>query len=344
MINFNLLLVLLIFTFLSLTQCRKPYPIECSSASYGYCSFFTINDDFEPVNVISNDLCTYQQYCNITDPQKSGNIIVNGQCILKSTASYKSYPGETCSQNSDCINNNCISYYCKAHSAEGELCGDDIECNAGLFCLLDSNAGNKFSTCQKQKDEGELCYDSYNCKNSLLCTNGKCTSYFSFKNGEEVNVQQDYLFGDLQCESGSRRFDSATNKTICDDLFYLSKDKNPLHSSKLCSTLGQINDTCSVFYGNNTSLKDYECTTGFSADATGYCPEVGVTSDKKSFIQEYKTNNSLCHTRNRLNCLRTNSINFDFDTKYGKAFFAHRLINVPDCVTANISPQQIWTQ
>lgn len=146
-VNYNLLMRLLITTLLSLFSLIKTFnnPI-CRGKRY-YCS--TDNKPLTCVNVtdpkgkVHNlSTCPTDYYCpyweagigkavsckSSWENQTIGNITtlvnLNKTYIL---------PGESCSQNNDCITNACVGGVCKG-AALNASCAKHEDCDPGLFC------------------------------------------------------------------------------------------------------------------------------------------------------------------------------------------------------------------
>lgn len=113
-----------------------------------------------------------------------------------------SYPGEPCSQDSDCITDKCALGFC-AGSQPGATCVSNSDCGVGLYC-------NSGFFCAAQLPAGSACTSDYECLNSYGCNNtlfedGTCVEYFSIPYGYVTGMCIDLLTEGLSnlCQTGS---------------------------------------------------------------------------------------------------------------------------------------------
>jgi hypothetical protein len=138
-------------------------------------------------------------YCDYTKAEN--NKWRNVTCGTKTTFIVR-YPGELCSQNSDCTSNKCINGVCQG-TLVGGACGSTTECDVGLFCV----SKNYRFTCQAQIPMYEYgCGTDFDCLPYAGCKllpsgpPGMCVPYFSLANGTATTCNNGLS---LLCTSGA---------------------------------------------------------------------------------------------------------------------------------------------
>ena len=112
----------------------------------------------------------------------------------------KGYPGEPCDTDDDCVYQSCFQEKCQGKGYDAQ-CNSHLECEPGLRCDSDS------SSCKLQISKGFTgCTEDADCVNDAGCNAvdgvGKCVSYFSISNGEQVsNCDENYNISNI-CQSG----------------------------------------------------------------------------------------------------------------------------------------------
>lgn len=101
----------------------------------------------------------------------------------------KAFPGEPCSNSTDCWSNVlCVQGTCVGLDV-GSACDEDQECDVGMFCSQVIGTGGK---CAYQLQVNGTCYSDFQCDNNLGCNGigiqnlGTCTPYFSIPNDSPV--------------------------------------------------------------------------------------------------------------------------------------------------------------
>ena len=257
---------------------QKCAAYSCGS-SENYCASVTT---FSPNNikVELSDVCSKNStFCKLG---ASPNIVFyHNENKTFSCGITDRYPGEDCSENSDCKSKVCSNKKC-AGKKDDEDCTLDSDCLVGLYC------DNKEKKCKKQKGLDEDCKNFLECKNSLLCSGGKCKDLlYSLEKGEEIitdNKNEDFF-----CKSGY----SHNKKCVEIEDEY----KNDFKECKL-------NDDCNYKYSSGETLTR-KCECGFNSEGIGYCRKFH-NYESKRWAEYYKNKKKLadnnCHTLSRYNC------------------------------------------
>ena len=164
------------------------------------------------------------------------------------------FPGEPCSQDSDCELDLCLGSVCFG-GVLNEACESNLECNPGLRCHL-----GKCSTLQRS---GSSCESDYDCIPSHGCNNRVCTEYFSLTAGAIVsdcnNGDQTSLF----CAESSCVYSSKSRVGFCIPAF------KSVSSSPACTSSAQCIGE-STFNGVKYS-KISTCQCGMNGEGSMYC-------------------------------------------------------------------------
>jgi hypothetical protein len=172
------------------------------------------------------------------------------------------YPGESCANDKQCIQQDDFTSLCKNEMCtgvgEGLSCSKTFECMKGLYCDK-----KKFRTCVKQKDYGNSCSTSDECKNMYLCHEGKCSlKPFSLNIGTQIDNDND-KFSYAKCKlgwiDGQYRCTQLIQKDTSDDGGFIK-----------C----KLRDTCHYsFITDSASLYTQDCECDYSSTGQGYCPK-----------------------------------------------------------------------
>jgi len=132
-----------------------------------------------------NYTCLYD-YMNIANN-------TNFTCIAPATPTvYPLLPGWKCSNNSDCLGDNCTDGWCTG-LPEGTECSVDMDCDLYLYC----NYTAEPSVCANAKLEGDICDadgdDEAPCQFGTVCTQGICIRMMSLPIGTPVTGFDGYL-------------------------------------------------------------------------------------------------------------------------------------------------------
>lgn len=164
-------------------------------------------------------------------------------CVKQENNFRKSFPGEPCDSNRDCIEDTlCQSKQCTGDGCvtdsdkddkddkddqddqtekyclggiAGAECETSSECHPGFYC---HNSGQlcESSVCAAQKAVGEACESTFECVNSAGCYNSTCTAFFTVKTGVEIEPEDCDIKGRAPlCETYSCQAQSETNTTVC---------------------------------------------------------------------------------------------------------------------------------
>lgn len=175
----------------------------------------------------------------------------------------KSYPGETCYKDDDCLGNQvmCVNNVCKREK-DPEICDNGhADCEVGKFCL-----NNK---CINQLSEYSLCKSSYECKNDLLCLEDICKPFFTGGNGKtyKVDIPSEIV---KVCLDGIPETQVNDNTIKC--LKYELRAGNKRDGVKVDSLECTTNSDCNGFTDNETL--PLQCVLSFSTDGKHYCQEM----------------------------------------------------------------------
>ena len=215
--------------------------LECSSYR---CSSEYLGEDICILHQNSTyyiNPCPEAKYC---PPLEVG---VRSYCVSHTTPIAYAWPGESC-VNAPCQYGSCDGQYCQGAS-HNETCTLNGECNPGLRCHK--------SYCKALLPKGKSgCESDFDCENDSGCDKGKCVRYFSKREAEEVECNNNRT---NICESG------ACYKGYC--LGYLKND-NPLPA--LCNTTEDC--TSSMYDMPVYPIKFYQdCECGYNKEANAYC-------------------------------------------------------------------------
>lgn len=132
--------------------------------------------------------CSNETYCHYLFERNPENC---------SSDPKKRYPGEYCTENEECISNNCDSERCKASKA-GD-CEDHYECDVGYFC-------NSTGKCENLIPENKTCGPDKKCHVNLICNQGTCIKYGSVPNDEKASApaacKSHFIAGNKTCQEG----------------------------------------------------------------------------------------------------------------------------------------------
>jgi hypothetical protein len=127
--------------------------------------------------------CEDNYYCPQTQPE------ADASCELIQHDTQKLNPGANCTQNIDCVSNNCLNSHCIGADIN-QPCESTQDCNPGLYC--------KDKLCKellKVKETG--CLVDYDCVNNAGCNInedvGTCLEYFSIEAGDTVSSCENNL-------------------------------------------------------------------------------------------------------------------------------------------------------
>ena len=175
--------------------------------------------------------------------------LINVTCTTPPSKSYTAYPGEKCSQNTDCLYGFCNQGFCYGQDFGGD-CSSHGECNPGYRCdpglmkcifLIDSTSNG--------------CITDYDCAVDMGCDEGYCIKYYSVASKNWINNCTNSISN--ICESGQCLYG------LCIDPL-TSYQKTPIQcgSEYDCMSLNLIDNGIKV-YSN--------CTCGFGNKGYSYC-------------------------------------------------------------------------
>lgn len=250
----------------------------------------------------------------------------NSSCTTPPPSVAFAYPGEVCTQASDCKYGSCVNNFCFGQEMLSD-CDVHGECNPGFQC---ANGLGRCFPLLEQGDSG--CETEFDCSYNMTCDNGNCVPYFSKKSDSWIfnctNYQSD------ACESGQCIFGYCVNA---------GKTKGGY--PRKCSTQ---TDCYSDEY-ENQGIKLYtNCSCGLNPDGYGYCNLFPGDSYYKEFIdikKEWISKNLLskCNTVRRFsrNCMTshyTKSFAYEFEYKMYRALYYQFIYGADSCVLKLMVP------
>jgi len=134
---------------------------------------------------------------------------VSNQCV------YVYGTGDTCTNNTDCISNNCTGGTCMGAMA-GQGCFDlgfNGGCAYGLYCGIN---GNLTKICMNTTAMGSVCNSTTPmCAQGSACSNGTCMGYYTVGSGGNCAVSPDLCDEDYICAPNNTCVSAATSLTSC---------------------------------------------------------------------------------------------------------------------------------
>lgn len=227
------------------------------------------NWDSTGIQIQLGNVCNSTQSCNL--PQESdiyNKETVQNKCV-NNGANKQKFPGESCGNNDDCINQNCTNSVCQ-HVENNGKCSQDLtdlteQCGVGAYC-------NKNNTCVDLVERDGKCSHTFDCQNNFVCYNGTCSmEYGKVKDGEFINkTLLDDNFGNYYkylCESFM--FDDTTSK--CFTTKYNNETMNVNADGFVQCNRTAAKNECQYQSSLNKSFS-MGCQCGFNADGNAYCP------------------------------------------------------------------------
>ena len=199
------------------------------------------------------------------------------------------YPGESCSNDTQCISGNCANGVCKGKPKAG-TCSHNKDCDPGLYCSFNDN-------CTELIPAGSSgCISDFECALGAFCNttsgqigNHPCVPYFSGKIGDPVPPPQSSIsIGSgfsYACESATYNSTSGTCVSAPKSSSFPIECTN---SEKDCKVDSSFQGTCSC--GMNPYAKKY------CSPMTGDPPGALLIDELKKIDH---TNNTFCNTERR---------------------------------------------
>lgn len=246
-----------------------------------------------------------------------GNLGGNFTCSVETTE--KAYPGELCSQASDCDSNVCTAGFCIGKAID-QACSDDEDCAPGSYCATEST-----NLCSTLKPTGSACLRDEECAYGDFCKinpgseAGKCTAYFSTASGTAINeCRSEYI--DWQCSTAFCVIitDSETKVSTneCSEIYTVEKPSTPCTSD----------DDCSATNSDKSDSINTTCKCGYSEAAHAYCEILPGNDAYSSYIRYAKLwfasgNEKNCNTSRRGN-LACAEAHWDSENFYTLQYYA----------------------
>mmetsp|Transcript_12692 Transcript_12692/g.12803 ORF Transcript_12692/g.12803 Transcript_12692/m.12803 type:complete len:396 (+) Transcript_12692:3-1190(+) len=276
----------------SMYRCKKSSQIFSSNV----CNWYDKNYDIYYIQP-----CLESQTC--TAGAKTG---ANYTCETTPASKLNAYPGEKCSQASDCLySTGCTNGICVG-TALGAACTTSAQCVPGSSCQ--KVAGTSVCTALIEVG-GTNCANDYDCAYNAGCdiisttttTNNKCVKYLSLTPGSQV--QEGSCVGNYTnlCSSGYCA-KSGTGATAT----YLCTDELKSNHSLPWKCYSTESEACVSNVDSHTGLYAIStCSCSYSPHGDAYCaPLLGDTPYKRLIQQNYKWVNdkyvSSCNTERRL--------------------------------------------
>jgi hypothetical protein len=185
-----------------------------------------------------------------------------GNYTCKADEVQKSYPGEQCKTDSDCMYGSCGSDLKCAGKSENEACSDTLECAPGYYCNTKCTTLMSGISAYGCKEDSDCDYDMF-CYIQAHSSLNECYTIFSFKSGFSIEWLDSNLVS-LGCSSGFvlDTYDSDGFKdTICADPYTVENINKPC-SSKI---------DCIAYNADKTDYTFSECSCGYSQAGDSYC-------------------------------------------------------------------------
>ena len=242
-----------------------------------------------------------------------------------------SYPGGTCTKNSDCLTGIC----------QNNKCEDFSECISHENCPLNTFCKNK--NCYQLLKDGEKCNESYECKFNSFCDQKEkiCKKLYSIEDGKEINdLVKDYEKKEFLCESGGYITIIKNNekKYICETIF-----NENYHCKEECKYKRNSN--------NETININENCLCGFNKYRSKHCKLGNGENDyklflamRKNYLSDENINLKYCHTLERFsydlcnelininNTVDFRKFNQEYTNKKILALQFHRLQESENCI------------
>ena len=208
-------------------------------------------------------------------------------CNTAIKAAGSAYPGEACTQNSECITNLCTSGACLG-ALRTAACTKTSDCQPGLWCAPSL-------TCQPLLPTSFNCTETSQCILGAVCDQGACTDILSLEDGAKVEKCPETRVN-LKCRSATCQ---NVGGLFTEDLECVAAPESVHSNPYKCSS----DAMCSGYQG--TVAVPGKCVCGYNAKGQSYCQ--GHTGDKDStnFLSAlkkfYKTTAAIdfCHSDRR---------------------------------------------
>ncbi|OMJ75904.1 hypothetical protein SteCoe_24844 [Stentor coeruleus] len=271
----------------------KAYGCASPTQSWTGNTCVTFNEGSNIYNLNPCDSLSETNYCHLEIAQ--ANKWSNVTCTV-SPIDPPNYPGESCTNNTDCISNICVSGVCKG-TAQGGSCTSSSQCNVGLYCI----SQNYMFTCQPLIGVNEYgCTSDYDCINTAGCLfnvtgePGICTYYYSLAIGTPIICNSASGLNEF-CQTGTCYSTGYSQYGNCTEA---PVSKNPLGVP--CTTNSQCTGTNSY----NLPFQS-TCTCGYNPNGNSYCqpflgdpPGIAFMTFIKTFLGKSGPIN-LCQTTRR---------------------------------------------
>eukprot|EP01015_Nassula_variabilis_P019240 TRINITY_DN3225_c0_g1_i2.p1 TRINITY_DN3225_c0_g1~~TRINITY_DN3225_c0_g1_i2.p1 ORF type:complete len:292 (+),score=27.05 TRINITY_DN3225_c0_g1_i2:3-878(+) len=185
------------------------------------------------------------------------------------------YPGEKCSQNSDCFSKRCENGVCVGTQA-GENCTMHRDCDVNLYCT------DKL-ICEKQKEYNEPCKSDYDCVNNCACNLGRCAYYYQFEDDIPADNPKTCASGyvkDKKCKKGRI---SQYKGRPCDN-----------------------DQDCALVDGDGNTIDYSECSCGYNGGGFTYCQLAEGDDEFQEAVNKFQFilfRSYGCHTLLRLSLI-----------------------------------------
>lgn len=280
----------------------KPYKAKTESLEFTEetCLYYSELDD-----------TYYARSCDIGKicTPKDKSLQSNYTCVLNPAPAAPAYPGEACSESSDCNTNNCVNGICIGKQLN-QPCESDGDCAPGLHCDDVTKKCIKLLGLQTACIRDAQCDYSYYCQIKPGSSAGQCAEYFDISDDEEVDSCISPSEFDYKCKSGSC---GAVNNGV-----YKCYSKY----RRTYPTLDCTSDfDCIVPNTPYTST----CNCGYSRTGTAYCktlvgddPYVNFNKYYKNWLSSGKAKDCNTMRRGELSCM---SKHWDVESYNALAFF-----------------------
>ena len=158
------------------------------------------------------------------------------------------YPGEYCTNNTECLSGNCTSKKVCRGLNENLECDNDHKCDYGLYCHRKDGKGKCTAVIKHSKN----CTLENRCDAGLVCNKGTCVVIGSIEEGKEANISsacKTFYSNGTHCIKGPILVGSSTNCSK-DCSYIVNATGKSFNKSCVCGMSENPKKYCSPGIGN----------------------------------------------------------------------------------------------
>jgi len=242
------------------------YKYQCSNLDGNTCISYANN-------TYSIDPCSSSnEYCPLTAP---GSTEPSTCTKLTPTTGSKSYPGEPCSNSTDCVYGNCTAHECFNGNT---TCTLDTQCNPGHYC------SNGLCTTQLAVN-ATGCTSETSCVNNAFCdfnqTQSKCIAYYTLPALTPVAYCKASI--NPACQSGYCASDTTGSQYLCTPTL-----ESFFRIPAACTDSSNCRAVALPSSNFTTNSIVTECSCGYNSYANAYCGLFNGDSPAQNYISQLK--------------------------------------------------------